>query len=268
MIGRTFAAVGLGSAVAAAGYRRGALSGSGAAGAAMIGALTVRAGSWRWSAPLLAFFVGSSALSALEHRSKGGKAIAAYSTRGAGRDIHQVLANGGPAALAALGHIVVPHRVWAAAFAGAFAAANGDTWATELGALSSVPPRMVLTGRSAAPGTSGAITSLGVAASVAGSALIGVTAGLTMESGPFDVRRALGVSLAGMTGALTDSLAGATIQVAYQCPQCGAGTERRTHCAGLRTIRTRGIPWCNNDAVNALCTSVGALVAVVLTADR
>jgi uncharacterized protein (TIGR00297 family) len=266
--GRAVSAVGLGIGVAAAGYHRGALSRSGAAGAAVIGALTFRAGSWRWCAPLLAFFVGSSALSALERRSKGGEAIAEYSVRGARRDLYQVLANGGPAALAALGQVIAPHRAWAAAFAGAFAAANGDTWATEIGALSPLPPRMILTGQQAVPGTSGAITPLGVAASVAGSALIGLTAGLIMDRGAFNARRALTIALAGMAGSLTDSVAGATIQVAYQCPECGRRTERRTHCAGLTTIRTRGIPWCNNDIVNALCTAVGALAAVALATDR
>ncbi len=268
MAQRAASAVGMGIGVATIGYRRGALSPSGAAGAAVIGALTFQAGSWRWSAPLLAFFVGSSALSALERRSKGGEAIAAYSARGARRDLYQALANGGPAALAALGQIVLPRRAWAAAFAGAFAAANGDTWATEIGALSPHAPRMVLTGQPADPGASGAITPLGLAASVVGSALIGMTAGLTMEDGPFAVRRAVAITLAGMAGSLTDSMAGATIQAVYQCPRCGARTERRTHCGKLPTVPVRGIPWCNNDVVNALCTSVGAVVALALTAHE
>ena len=263
MEGRAGSAAALGVGVAAAGYRRGALSPSGAAGAAVIGALTFRAGSWRWSAPLLAFFVGSSALSAFERSRKGGEAIAAYSARGARRDLSQVLANGGPAALAALAHIVAPHPAWAAAFAGAVAAANGDTWATEIGALSPSSPRMVLTGAPAAPGTSGAITPLGLAASVAGSALIGAVAGPILE-GPHAARRALAITLAGMAGSLADSLAGATIQAAYTCPRCHEPTERRIHRCGTATDLARGLRWCDNDMVNALCTTVGAAVAIGL----
>ncbi|MGH2343776.1 MAG: DUF92 domain-containing protein [Chloroflexota bacterium] len=253
----------LGLAVAAIGYRRGALSKSGAAGAAAIGAVTFGAGSWRWSAPLLAFFVGSSALSRLERSGKGA-AGAEFNPRGARRDIIQVLANGGPAAIAALTHIAVPHPAFGSAFAGAIAAANGDTWATEIGALSPLPPRMILKGGLAPAGTSGAITPLGMAASAAGSALIGLAAGLALE-GPRRVRRALAVTLAGMAGALIDSVAGETMQAGYLCPQCTEPTERRVHHCGTTTILSRGKAWCNNDVVNALCTSVGAVVAAALS---
>jgi uncharacterized protein (TIGR00297 family) len=254
----------LGLAVAAVGYRRGALSKSGAAGAALIGALTFAAGSWRWSAPLLAFFVGSSALSRLERSSKGGTAIAAFSARGARRNLSQVLANGGPAAVAACAQLIAPRPALAAAFAGAIAAANADTWATEIGALSPHPPRMLLGAELAPPGTSGAITPLGMAASVCGSALIGVVAGLSLQ-GPHPVRRALAVTFGGMAGALVDSVVGETMQAGYFCPQCSEPTERRVHHCGATTVLSRGKAWCDNGVVNALCTGAGALVAAVLS---
>ncbi|MGH2411432.1 MAG: DUF92 domain-containing protein, partial [Chloroflexota bacterium] len=159
---RASVAVCLGTAVATAGYRRRALSRSGAIGAAVVGTVTYGAGSWRWSAPLLAFFAGSSVLSRLELGSAGGRAIAAMTERGTRRDLTQVLANGGVGTLAALSQVLAPHPRLAWAFAGAYAAANSDTWATEIGALSPTPPRMIVSGRAVPPGTSGAVTPTGL----------------------------------------------------------------------------------------------------------
>ncbi|HEY8285957.1 MAG TPA: DUF92 domain-containing protein [Chloroflexota bacterium] len=260
---RGVTAAGLGTAVAAAGYRRGALSRSGAIGAAMVGAVTYGAGSWRWSAPLLAFFAGSSVLSRLERGSKGGQSIAAMTERGSRRDLAQVLANGGAGTIVALGQIVSPHPRLAWAFAGAYAAANSDTWATEIGALSPTPPRMMLSGRAVPPGTSGAVTPIGLAGAVTGSALIGIVAASSLK-GPNPARCALAVTLAGMAGSLADSLAGATIQAGYRCPACHEPTERRVHGCGTPTILARGYAWCDNERVNALCTAIGAAVAVGL----
>jgi len=258
------AATCLGTVVAAAGYRRHALSRSGALGAAVVGAITYGAGSWRWSAPLLAFFAGSSILSRLERGSTGGRAIAAMTERGSRRDLTQVLANGGVGTLAALCQIVAPHPWLAWAFTGAYAAANSDTWATEVGALSPAPPRMILSGRVAPPGTSGAITPVGLAGAMAGSAMIGIVAACSLK-GPYPARRALAITLAGMAGSLADSLAGATIQAGYRCPACQESTERKTHRCGTPTVLARGQGWCTNEIVNALCTAVGAAVAAGLT---
>ncbi|HVC79438.1 MAG TPA: DUF92 domain-containing protein [Chloroflexota bacterium] len=257
-------AICLGTGVAAAGYRRHALSRSGALGAAVVGAITHGAGSWRWSAPILAFFAGSSVLSRLERGSTAGRAIAAMTERGSRRDLTQVLANGGVATLAALCQIAAPHPRLAWAFAGAYAAANSDTWATEIGALSPAPPRMILSGRIAPPGTSGAITPTGLAGAVAGSVVIGIVAACSLR-GPYPARRALAITLAGMAGSLADSLAGATIQAGYRCPACKEPTERRRHRCGTPTVLARGQGWCTNEIVNALCTAVGAGVAVGLS---
>ena len=61
-----------------------------------------------------------------------------------------------------------------AAFAGVMATVTADTWATELGVLSPRPPRLITTGRTVEPGTSGGITAYGMLASSAGALAIGV----------------------------------------------------------------------------------------------
>jgi uncharacterized membrane protein len=170
----------------------------------------------------------------------------------------QVLANGGVATLAALGQMRSSHRAFALAQSGAFAAANGDTWATEIGGLSPSPPRHILTGEPVPPGTSGGVTPAGLGGSLAGSLLIGVVAGTVMSNRP-RLGSVIGVTLAGMAGSLLDSVAGGTLQAAYRCPACGEQTERRVHACGTRTELVRGYAWCTNDLVNGFCTLAGAL---------
>lgn len=254
----------LGGSVAFAGYRRHALTASGALASAGIGALTMRAGGARWSGVLLTFFVSSSALSRLESRTEGGRTSEEMTGRGARRDAVQALANGGVAALAATLQVLHPHPVAAAAFAGAFAAANADTWATEIGGLSRTPPRHIVSGAIVPPGTSGGVTPLGLGAAAVGSALVGAASGaLTVRE--HRALRGASVALAGVAGTLVDSLLGATIQAAYRCPYDGAATERAVHRCGNRTEQVRGYRWCTNDAVNVLCTATGALIAATLT---
>ena len=121
---------------------------------------------------------------------------------GGQRNARQVIANGGAAAVAAL------FGSWYGA-AGALAAATADTWATEIGSYSRVPPRMITTGESVTTGTSGAITFLGSAGGVVGAVVIGALAALLTTRG---WRLALVTAASGVIGMMADSLCGATLQ--------------------------------------------------------
>lgn len=263
-IRRAVEALALSTGVAGLAYRRRSLTTSGAAGAVGVGSLTYLAGGPRWSALLLAFFASSSALSRLESRSTGGKAIAAMGERGARRDLVQALANGGVATLAAAAYTLRQREPFAAAFAGALAAATADTWATEIGSLSPTPPRRILTGEPVPTGTSGGITPTGLSGAVAGGTVIGLLAGAVQHKRP-SVQHGVIVAMAGYTGSLLDSVAGATIQAAYRCPRCDKPTERRVHGCGTEAQLVHGYAWCTNDAVNVICTGAGALLAATLT---
>jgi len=155
---------------------------------------------------LLAFFVLSTLLS----------------HRGTARNERQVIANGGIAALAAL----AGNWLW---FAGAIAAANADTWATEIGSHSRTPPRLITSWARVSAGTDGGMTLLGTAGGVAGAGFI---AGVSFVLGQ---RGLLVIATGGIVGMLLDSLLGATVQ----------GKVR----------------WMDNDAVNLAATLAGAACA-------
>ena len=202
---------------------------------------------WPGLALLAAFFLSGSLLTQWA------------SGTGGRRNARQVLANGGVAAAAALA------GSWPAA-AGAIAAATADTWATEIGSFSPVAPRLVTTWERVTRGASGGITALGTAGGVAGAVAIAALA-LVLDPGriPKDslTTAMVLVTLDGISGMLADSLLGATLQGLYECPACGARSERRdTVChAPVRLIRGRR--WLDNDGVNLTATLVGAAVAAL-----
>lgn len=245
--------------VALVAYRAGALSRSGARAALLVGSAVFGAGGWPWAVLLLAFFLSSSALSRAFAARKVG--LNEKFAKGSRRDAGQVLANGGLPALLALVHWIAPgwNGVWAAC-AGALAAVNADTWATELGVLSSTPPRSLRSGRVVERGESGGVTWAGILASLAGGLLIALPAAWFAHQPGLLPR----VVLAGLGGSLFDSLLGATVQAQYHCPVCGRRTEHHPrHSCGSPTTWLRGWPWLNNDLVNLLSALVGALLALM-----
>ena len=246
------------------GHRRGALTVGGALGAVLVGTATFGLGGWAWGALVVLFFVSSSALSRYHEGQK--QQFAEKFSKGAQRDLAQALANGGAAALLAAANALWPHPAWWLAFGGALAAVNADTWATELGVLSRAQPRLITTGRTVEAGTSGGITWLGTGAALAGAALIGAGGGLfglaTADSLAGATALFVAVTLGGLLGSLFDSLLGATVQAIYYCPRCGKETERHPlHTCGEATTRLRGWAWLDNDWVNFLSSTIGALVA-------
>ncbi len=254
--------------VALAAWRVGALNRQGALAAALLGTVIFGLGGLGWAILLLGFFISSSTLSRLFRRRK--MVFDEKFSKTAQRDTGQVLANGGIAGLFVLLHALLPGAAWPwAGFAGALAAANADTWATELGVLSRATPRLITTGHPVERGTSGGVSGMGTLAAAGGSLLIAILAVLFWQGDPLrlpanGLARLAEITLAGLAGSLVDSLLGATIQAIYWCPNCRKETERHPlHTCGTPTIRMRGWTWLDNDWVNAACTMVGAVVALL-----
>jgi uncharacterized protein (TIGR00297 family) len=248
-------------------YRRQSLDKSGVLGAIVCGTSIVGMGGWSWGLSLVYFFVSSSLLSSFRAREKAFAASDKFS-KGSCRDLSQVVANGGLATLFALlyGFSRSPgtRRRAQSGFIGVLATATADTWATELGTLSTASPRLITNGKPVAPGTSGGVTLLGMASSALGA----FTLGFFFWAGE-GFRKSLALTpllalFSGMVGSCLDSVLGATLQTMYTCPTCKTETEQHIHHCGSRTEFRRGITWMNNDVVNFMATMSGSAVAIAL----
>lgn len=238
-------------------------------GAIITGGLLFGFGGLSGAALLLAFFVSSSALSHFKESQK--ENLAEKFSKGSQRDLGQALANGGAAALFMTIFGLTHEPLWWAASAAALAAANADTWATELGVLSKTPPRLITNGQVVEVGTSGGISGAGTLAALAGAFLIGLVAFIfalldpSLQAGnPFVLL--LFVTGSGLVASLFDSLLGATVQAIYYCDSCRKETERNPlHRCGTQTHLIRGWQWLDNDWVNFAATIVGAGIVMGLT---
>ncbi|HYF80275.1 MAG TPA: DUF92 domain-containing protein [Symbiobacteriaceae bacterium] len=239
-------------------WMKGSLSPSGVLGAIITGTVLFGLGGWVGGLALIAFFVSSSLLSKLFRRRKA-DVEAEYAKTGT-RDLGQAMANGGVAAAAILLMAITGDLRFLGAALGALAAANADTWATELGVLSPSAPRLITTFRQVAPGTSGAVSLTGTLAAAAGAAFVGLVPALTA---PQLWKTIPWLALAGLAGAFLDSLLGATVQGTYYCPTCQKETEQRLHRCGTPTRLHKGVAWLGNDLVNLLATLTGALIGFI-----
>jgi uncharacterized protein (TIGR00297 family) len=253
----------LGPLAAGLAWAAGGLTASGALAAALIGAVTLGAGGWPAAVLLLVFFFTSSGLSRWRPGNK--QAVVADFAKGGRRDVGQVLANGGLPALLALLLGLTGSSLWLAGLAGALAASAADTWGTEIGVLAPGKPHLIINGQPVPAGTSGAISTLGSAAGLAGAALIGALA--AWLAGGWQL--ALAVVAGGVAGTLLDSVLGATVQAIYRCPQCMKDTEKHPyHGCGTSTELVRGWSWLDNDLVNLASSLTGAMLAMLLAGLR
>jgi len=247
-------------------YKLRALTISGSVGMVIVGSIVFGMGGVLYAVPLIVFFITSSLLSFVK---SGRKSEALLETGKTGpRDIRQVLANGGAAALIVIIYALTKNEQWYFIYLAAIAEAAADTWATEIGTLSSKKPVMITSFKPVDPGRSGGITLPGTISSLTGAAVI-VLSGLAaaeIYGRSFDIGAWIWILavLAGWAGAIFDSILGATIQAQYKCRICGKITEKEYHCR-RETILHGGIRIIDNDAVNFISTLIAALLVLAFS---
>jgi uncharacterized protein (TIGR00297 family) len=218
----------------------------------IVGVLILLGAGWQGGAILAVFFVSSSLISKLTAK-RFAPELDLKSDR---RDAWQVFANGGVAALAA---VLAPNdfslRIWLVT--ASLAAAAADTWATSVGSLSPVPPRLLWTRREVVAGTSGGVTAAGAWGAALGAALVSLTGAWAAGDPPL----ALAGTLIGFAGMLLDSTIGGRLQGRFHCPRCDVQSEWVRHRCGTTTRLTGGFRWLNNDAVNGIATAFATLLA-------
>ncbi|HLA69137.1 MAG TPA: DUF92 domain-containing protein [Bacteroidota bacterium] len=240
-------------------WKMGVLAPSGAVATFLLALLLFGTGGWKWTVPILTFFVLSSILSRVGKKRK--QAVEGRFEKDSVRDYGQVFANGGIAGVLALLNFLFPSFDLYPVYLGSIAAVTADTWGTEIGLASKGTARLVTTWKPVEPGTNGGITAPGLLAGFVGSVVIVVSAFPWIDDAQILLPI---VILAGVGGSLVDSVAGATVQAEYRCPVCGKATEKRAHCNNQPTHHRRGVEWITNDVVNWVCGTAGALFALTL----
>ncbi|KAB2338518.1 DUF92 domain-containing protein [Cytobacillus depressus] len=209
---------------------------------------------------LLGFFFISSSLWS-KYKRKFKMNIEQRHEKGSRRDWAQVAANGGAAALFSMLNLVIPDPAWIFGFSISAAAANSDTWASEIGSLSKKPPVFIRTFKRTDAGTSGAISLLGTVAALCGSFTIAALAFFLFHLPLTDF---FIIFIFGFAGNIIDTLFGAFGQVVYQCKICGAEIESTIHCRN-KTIHKRGLLVMNNDFVNFSSCFLSASLGMLFT---
>ena len=234
-------------------YKRRSLTKSGAIAAFFVGNGIALGFSYKGLILLGAFFVSSSMLS--KYKSIAKESMEKKTQKGSTRDWLQVMANGALAAIVGIIYFFTKESVWIMVFAILLAAANSDTWASEIGSLSKKRPLSVRTFKQTDTGTSGAISRLGTFAALAGSLVISFIAMLLFPIQPWG---GILIFLFGFLGNVMDTLLGAYIQVEYKCPVCGQIVETNLECH-KKVVKIKGFTLFNNDMVNVLSGFLAAL---------
>ncbi len=228
--------------------------------AMVIGTSIFISGGLQWIAPLALFFLLSSILTRLAENHQRGKKV-----KHSARTAKQVFANGGMAAIAALGYLLFPYAGFQLFFLGSLAAVTSDTWSTEIGSFSESEPLMITNFKKVKKGVSGGISLIGTLGGISGAFLLGL-AGSVIFTGnagseyyytEFQI-----VILGGLFGNLVDSLVGALLQSKFRCKVCGKITESRIHC-NVPTILSSGIGFIDNEAVNISCAISGGAFSYI-----
>lgn len=255
------------SIIAYVAYQKKSLTLSGSIGAIVMGVLIFASGGLYSSVLMILFFVSSSILS---HFKKSKKSVVSKQFDKTGnRDIFQVFANGGVGLIYSLIYFYTDNSIFLILIGIAFAAANADTWATELGVLNNREPISLRTFRRVDKGTSGAISGLGTLAALLGSTLIGFVSVIALVLSRVKIAdyslidMFLFITLGGFLGGMIDSMLGATIQGIYYSEDEGKETEK-AELNGKPTTLIRGYTIFNNDIINFLSIATASLVFLLI----
>ncbi len=240
-------------AVSLVAWRMRALTASGAVAAFVVGGCIFCFGGIEAAVILITFFVSGSLLSKLNPQTN----------QTSGRDWKQVLSNGLAPVIGVLLTTFLPiiREQATMFFLASLATATADTWATEIGTRYGKPVFNIFSFRPMQKGLSGGVSVVGLLASILGAMFIAALPLLPFWQGQkmcglvlvniFPV-----VAIAGVIGALIDSILGATLQAKYE--KDGIYIEENL----LGSVRVSGFGMVDNNMVNLISTLWGGLVGV------
>ena len=263
MIVTAFTGFLLSAMIAIFAFKRRSLDASGVIAAIVFATLIFMFGGIFIWALLMIFFISSSVLTKVNKKILK-KPI---DLEKKGRNYLQVIANAGVATIFSVMFYVFQEHIYLVAAAAAIAASNADTWASEIGTLSKGKNYNILTFKEMDKGLSGAVTILGLFASIIGALVIGFFFVLfdSFVEG-FDLAETLKngfiISFGGFVGALIDSVFGALIQAKYKDEKTGNLFENKAFAKGSFVL-VSGFALITNDVVNMLSALFASIMTVV-----
>ncbi len=216
-------------------------------------------GTWKWTLPIVTFFILSSLLSKLRKRKN--KEVEIFFEKSEQRDHLQVLANGGLAGVLVAINYFYPSELLYIVYVSIVASVCADTWSTEIGTLFKNKTVDILSFKEIKQGISGGISFTGLIASLAGAFIISLTSLPWIESN-YQVNILI-ITIAGFIGSILDSVLGSSLQAKYECTVCGNLIESKIHC-GNKTTLVKGKEWVNNDIVNLGAGISGGIFSIIL----
>lgn len=249
----------LSACVAFASFKVKFLTKSGAAATFLLAAFIFGFGGFKWSIPIMAFFILSSMLSKVKKGIKGELEDAYFEKTGV-RDHWQVAANGGLGGILVLLNSAYPSDLFYIIYVSSLSAVCADTWATEIGTLRKTRTYNILTFKRIEQGMSGGVSLTGTLGGMLGSFIISLSGIWWIESNIYQY--ILIIVLAGVFGSFIDSVLGAALQAQFKCGVCGKITEKNYHCKA-ETAPAKGITWMNNDMVNLFAGAGGGIIVII-----
>jgi uncharacterized protein (TIGR00297 family) len=216
-------------------------------------------GGWKWTTPILSFFIASSLLS--KFREKKNPGVNHYFDKTGSRDFYQVAANGGTGGILVVLNYFFPGSFWFPMYAGVIASACADTWGTEIGTMKERRTYDLLRFRQIEQGSSGGVSAAGLAGSLLGALFISLISVLWIDTEQIDF--ILLITLAGFAAGIFDSIIGAKFQAQYKCSECSRIVDGKMHC-DTSALKYRGISFINNDFVNLAAGVFGGIVVFTL----
>ena len=249
-----------------------ALTWDGAIAGFYFGVIILGLGAWTWGLMYFSFFILGSAFTFIGKKKK--KAISQeFEKGGTARDSIQAMVNSIVPAILALIFVLIQNPILTVMASGAIAVSLGDTLGTEIGSLSKKNPRVsIKPWIKTEKGSPGAISFLGLLASIVGAltiGFIGIGVGILERNlGSHDVLPSsiwlllIAATIGGTIGAYLDSVFACTIQKLNKCVVCEKITEKSIHCQ-KRTEYHTGKKWMQNDVVNLFSIIAGSLIALI-----
>ena len=202
---------------------------------------------------------------------------------GGQRNWVQVLCNGGIGSLCALlylyhsgigenpihlkGSEMDAATIYSLGYLSSISCSCGDTWASEVGSAIGGAPRLVTTLRSVPRGTNGGITMIGLACSLAGGLLIGISYYIALlvfsitDSCTPQWSIVIIAGTAGLLGSLIDSLLGATLQYSGYSEEI----KKVVNAPGIGVKHISGYNIIGNHAVNFISALLTAMLVLFIT---